>query len=55
MKHWVRSFALGVIIPVSAWAASPGAHHGPGYTIAQIFARPGLTGYHPEQVQWSPK
>lgn len=25
-----------------------------GYTIAQIFAEPGLTGYRPEQVQWSP-
>ncbi|MDE2069925.1 MAG: DPP IV N-terminal domain-containing protein [Gammaproteobacteria bacterium] len=26
----------------------------PGYTIAQIFAEPGLTGYHPEQLEWSP-
>ncbi|MHB8404477.1 MAG: S9 family peptidase [Gammaproteobacteria bacterium] len=25
-----------------------------GYSIAQIFATPGLTGYHPEDVEWSP-
>jgi len=25
-----------------------------GYSIAQIFAAPGLTGYHPEDVEWSP-
>ncbi|MGH8312311.1 MAG: DPP IV N-terminal domain-containing protein, partial [Gammaproteobacteria bacterium] len=34
-------------------AAEP-APPAPGYTIAQIYAEPGLSGYHPEQPEWSP-
>ncbi|MDE2346653.1 MAG: DPP IV N-terminal domain-containing protein, partial [Gammaproteobacteria bacterium] len=43
----LASLAMGV----------PGAVNGappPSYTIAQIFAEPGLTGYHPEDLEWSP-
>ena len=52
MKHLIGLTALLMITPTTGWARGASAH--PHYTIAQIFARPGLTGYHPEQVQWSP-
>ena len=52
MKHLIGLTALLMFTPATGWAR--GASANPHYTIAQIFARPGLTGYHPEQVQWSP-
>ena len=55
MKTPIR-FAGALLIaclPIRASAADPMPPE-PGYTIAQIFAEPGLTGYHPEQVEWSP-
>jgi dipeptidyl-peptidase-4 len=55
MKHPIRLSGILLIVCASSWAASPGAPAPPpGYTIARIFAKPGLTGYHPEQVEWSP-
>lgn len=48
---------LAVILSTSltpAWAGGTRAGVTPGYSIAQIFARPGPTGYQPTQVQWSP-
>jgi dipeptidyl-peptidase 4 len=37
-------------LPLAA-QATPG---NPPFSIAQIFAEPGLTGYQPEQIEWSP-
>ncbi len=54
MKHLIGLTALLLIAPAPVWAGGSASATAPGYTIAQIFARPGLTGYHPEQVQWSP-
>jgi len=55
MKTPVRLAAALLIacLPMTALAAGP-APPAPGYTLAQVFAQPGLTGYHPEQVEWSP-
>jgi dipeptidyl-peptidase-4 len=44
--------AVLLTTPALTWAAQDLA--APWYGIAQIFAEPGLTGYHPEQVEWSP-
>ena len=54
MKHLIGLTALLLIAPGPVWASSAAATPAARYTIAQIFARPGLTGYSPEQVQWSP-
>ncbi len=53
IKHLIGPAVLLLIAPAPLWAGGAGRAI-PHYTIAQIFARPGLTGYHPEQVQWSP-
>jgi len=55
MKMPVRAAVLVLLLGVSAWAlAAEPAPPAPGYTLAQIFAEPGLTGYSPEQIEWSP-
>ncbi|MGA9852442.1 MAG: S9 family peptidase [Gammaproteobacteria bacterium] len=41
--------SCGLALPALGAESTPS----PGYTIAQIFAEPGLTGYQPEQVEWS--
>ncbi len=54
MKHLIGLTALLLIAPAPVRASGAAAMPAARYTIAQIFARPGLTGYSPEQVQWSP-
>ncbi len=53
IKHLTGLTALLLIAPAPLWAGVAGGSAS-RYTIAQIFARPGLTGYHPGQVEWSP-
>ncbi|HET7650399.1 MAG TPA: DPP IV N-terminal domain-containing protein [Gammaproteobacteria bacterium] len=48
MKRLIAAFCL--FVPLTAIAAGAGRP----FTIAQLFAEPGLTGYHPEQIEWSP-
>lgn len=48
-KRLIAPTVLLLIASTPVWATNAA-----NYTIAQIFAHPGLTGYHPEQVQWSP-
>ncbi len=53
------NYRVILTIVLSAGAAPALAHgakftHATGYSIAQICARPGPSGYHPTQVQWSP-
>lgn len=48
MKRLIAAFCL--FVPLAAAAASAGRP----FTIAQLFAEPGLTGHHPEQIEWSP-
>lgn len=43
--------SCGVILSATA-AVEPAPPA--SYSIARIFAKPGLTGYHPEEVEWSP-
>ncbi|MGH8370122.1 MAG: TolB family protein, partial [Gammaproteobacteria bacterium] len=40
---------VSLCLPLAVMAAEVN----PPFSIAQIYAEPGLTGYHPEQVQWS--
>ena len=47
---WVLILSSGLGWPALAAETAPSS----AYTIAQIFAEPGLTGYHSEQIQWSP-
>ncbi len=49
-------FALAMVAALLAAlpAAAADKASQAGYSIAQIFAKPGLTGYHPESMQWSP-
>ncbi len=54
MKHLIGLTTLLLTATPPVWANGGAANAAPHYTIAQIFARPGLTGYAPEQVQWSP-
>lgn len=54
MKHRIVLAALLLLAPASVWAGGAAPKPAAQYTIAQIFARPGLTGYHPQQIQWSP-
>ena len=55
MKTFARLTGIVLLACAAPWvcAAEPAAP-APTYTIAQIFAEPGLTGYQPEQVEWSP-
>ncbi len=47
----VLLLSFGMTLPVLAGGSiTPPA----SYSIAQIFAEPGLTSYHPEDVEWSP-
>ncbi|MDE2460456.1 MAG: DPP IV N-terminal domain-containing protein, partial [Gammaproteobacteria bacterium] len=55
MKMPVRAAVVVLLLGVSVWALSAEpAPPAPGYTLAQIFAEPGLAGYSPEQIEWSP-
>lgn len=54
MKHLIGLTALLLIAPAPVWAGGSAGMGPARYSIARIFARPGPTGYHPEQVQWSP-
>ena len=54
VKPLIGLTAQLLIAPAPVWASGPAATPAARYTIAQIFARPGLTGYSPEQVQCSP-
>ncbi|MGH8280747.1 MAG: DPP IV N-terminal domain-containing protein, partial [Gammaproteobacteria bacterium] len=46
--------SCGLALPALGAESAPQVVTQPGYSIAQIFAEPGLTGYHPEQLEWSP-
>ncbi len=46
--------SCGLVLPAFGAESVSQALSQPGYSIAQIFAEPGLTGYHPEQLEWSP-
>ena len=54
MKYPVILTVILLMSPAAAWSGGTRPGASPGYSIAQIFARPGPTGYHPTQVQWSP-
>ncbi|MGH8402816.1 MAG: hypothetical protein ACRESO_05370, partial [Gammaproteobacteria bacterium] len=44
----------GLALPALGAESASQAPGQPDYSIAQIFAEPGLTGYQPEQIEWSP-
>jgi dipeptidyl-peptidase-4 len=54
MKKAICPLGIGLLCCVQAAAAARDHGPGPAYSIARIFAKPGLTGYHPEQIEWSP-
>ncbi|MGH8396798.1 MAG: DPP IV N-terminal domain-containing protein [Gammaproteobacteria bacterium] len=58
MQTITRVFCLllscGLVLPAFSAASASQVLNQPNYSIAQIFAEPGLTGYQPEDVEWSP-
>ena len=47
-RPYLASTLALLLLPATTALAAP-----PGYSIADIFAEPGLTGYAPENLQWS--
>ncbi len=56
MKSGLRILCMLLLVLAASAPALPAetVQHAPDYSIARIFAEPGLTGYHPENIEWSP-